>query len=885
MATLLLLPESLVTATAIDKDGEVTPAMPGQAPKLRGLSPQEAAGRLAADGANELPSAERRTPLRIVAEVLREPMLALLLAAGTVYLLLGDLREAIILLIFATVSLVITVVQESRTERVLAALRDLSSPHALVIRDGERIRIPGREVVRGDLVVITEGDRVAADAVIRDCQDLQIDESLLTGESVPVRKIGSLVTGEDAPRCPGGDDLPYVFSGSLVVRGEGIAEVIATGQGTELGTIGQSLRALEMEPPRLKTQVRRIVQVFAVAGATVSALVVVLYGVFRGGWLDAVLAGIAVGMSMLPEEFPLVLAVFMAMGAWRISRARVLTRRAAAIETLGSATVLCTDKTGTLTQNRMSIAELRLLGGKRCRPAAGAAIPEAFLPLLDAGILASAADPYDPMEKAFHELGDGQHLLNGHSRTHDKRLVRTYGLRPELLAMSNAWADPAKPEEALIAAKGAPEAIADLCRLGQAERTLLLAGVETMAAEGMRVLGVARATFTAAALPESQRDFVFSLIGLVGLADPLRTGVPEAVAQCKSAGIRVLMITGDHSATARAIARQAGIDAEQAVTGDELAALASSGQEGRLLSATVFARILPNQKLSIVEALKARGEVVAMTGDGVNDAPSLKAAHIGIAMGKRGTDVAREASSIVLLDDDFASIVKAIQLGRRIYDNLRKAVGFIIAVHVPIAGLALLPLILGYPLVLGPVHIAFLEMLIDPVCSLAFEAEMEEEDIMRRPPRNPREALLSDGTIAWGLFQGGLALALVAGIFLVASGNGMPETEVRALAFFALVFSILGLIFVNRSYGSSLVKALMRPNPMLRVVLCIVIAMLGLTLLWPFARNLFRFGPLHANDLAITVAAGVAVLVVLEAAKLIQSRPRPGSRQSGLPRS
>lgn len=843
-----------------------------QAAMPHGLSSIEAKARLAAEGANELPSAERRTPLRIVLEVLREPMLVLLLGGGVVYLVLGDLHEAIILLIFATVSVLITVVQESRTERVLEALRDLSSPRALVIRDGERVRIAGREVVRGDVVVLGEGDRVPADAVIREGHDLQADESLLTGESVPVRKIASPEAGVDPGRRPGGDDLPYVFAGSLVVRGEGMAEVLTTGPRSELGKIGQSLNALEAEPPRLTLQIRRIVRIFAYAGAAVSVLVVLLYGLLRGGWLDAVLAGIAVGMSMLPEEFPVVLTVFMAMGAWRISRARVLTRRAAAIETLGSATVLCTDKTGTLTQNRMFIGELRLKTGEQCRPTPETAIPKAFSQLLDLGILACAAEPHDPMEKAFHELGESQRTVTGYPRVNQRKLARTYGLRPGLLAMSNAWSVTPGEQGALIAAKGAPEAIADLCHLEPAARTVVLKEVEDMAAQGMRVLGVARATFNETAWPESQREFAYEFVGLVGLADPLRPGVPEAVAQCRSAGISVIMITGDYPATARAIASQAELDAEYVMTGDELGSLKDSELAERLHVTTVFARIMPNQKLRIVEALKADGDVVAMTGDGVNDATSLKAAHIGIAMGKRGTDVAREASSIVLLDDDFGSIVKAILLGRRIYDNLRKAMGFIIAAHVPIAGLALLPLFFGYPLLLGPMHIAFLEMVIDPVCSLVFEAEREEDDIMRRAPRNPSEPLFSVQLIVWGVFQGALALALVAGIFLTVSARGMPEAEVRALAFFSLVFSLVSLIFVNRSYGYSLVKAFTRPNPMLGFVLAIVVVMLGLTLLWPFARDLFRFGPLHADDLAVTVGAGIGVLMILETTKFLRSK-------------
>ena len=836
---------------------------------IRGLSEADAQTRLKTGGYNELPRPNRRTPLRIILEVMREPMLALLLGGGVIYLALGDLKEAVILLVFATMSVLITVVQETRTERVLEALRDLTSPRALVIRDGARKRIAGREVVRGDAVVLAEGDRVPADAVLVQSHDLQIDESLLTGESVPVRKIASVDIAPSKDRRPGGDDLPYVFSGSLVVRGTGIGEVIAIGALSEIGKIGHSLSTLETEPPRLQAQTRRLVWVFALVGGAVSVLAVLLYGMLRGGWLDAVLAGIALGMSMLPEEFPVVLTVFMAMGAWRISRARVLTRRAAAIETLGSATVLCTDKTGTLTENRMSIAELRLKSAESFRPreASGAKMPEDFHDLVEFGLLASARDPFDPMEKAFHDLGREQLAETEHLHGPEWKLVHAYGLRPGLLAMSHVWQAADGRQEFVIAAKGAPEAIADLCHLGAADLAALTQSVDAMAAEGLRVLGVARASFAGQTWPDSQHDFAFEFLGLVGLADPLRPSVPDAVSECRSAGIKVVMITGDYPATARAIARQAGLDAEDLVTGEELEKLSEAELAQRVRTATVFARIMPEQKLRIVNALKANGEIVAMTGDGVNDAPSLKAAHIGIAMGGRGTDVAREASSIVLLDDDFGSIVKSVRLGRRIYDNLRKAMGFIFAVHVPIAGLALLPLLFGLPILFGPMHIAFLEMVIDPVCSLVFEAETEEDDVMRRPPRAPDEPLFSGPLISWSLLQGAFAFALVAAIFIVAFRRGLPEDEVRALAFFSLVLTIISLIFVNRSFSASLITALRRPNSALALVLLAVATMLSLTLLWPFATGLFRFGPLHLDDLVLTLGAGILVLVFLELMK------------------
>lgn len=840
-----------------------------------GLSEAEARLRLQQDGFNELPRAERRTPLRIVIEVLREPMLSLLLGGGIVYLLLGDFREAVLLLAFGLISVVITIVQETRTERVLEALRELTSPRALVVRDGERRRIAGRDVVRGDLLVLAEGDRVPADAVLVSARDLAADESLLTGESVPVRKQLARTQAAEASSVdhrPGGDDQPFVYSGSLVVRGEGLARVEATGPRSEIGKIGQSLHGLQPEPPRLQQQTARLVRLCFVGGVAISLAAVLLYGMLRGDWLQALLGGIAIGMSMLPEEFAVVLTVFMAMGAWRISKARVLTRRAAAIEVLGSATVLCTDKTGTLTQNRMSVAALRLRDGTSGRPASsqGAAVGAEFFELARCSALASSPDPFDPMEKALHAFvhaavpEDGE---AGDART----LIRSYGLRPDLLAMTQVWRSAHSPGY-FAAAKGAPEAIARLCRLDGADHDAMRDAVASMAKDGLRVLGVAVASDDGEDLPPTQDGFAFRFVGLVGLADPLRPGVPEAVGECRSAGIRVVMITGDYPATAMAIAGQAGLDVNEVVTGEQIK-LADDGElEALVRNGNVFARVLPEQKLRIVQALKRSGEIVAMTGDGVNDAPSLKAAHIGIAMGGRGTDVAREASSIVLLDDDFGSIVASIRLGRRIYDNLRKAMAFIFAVHVPIAGLALLPLVFGLPVILGPVHIALLELIIDPVCSLVFEAERDERDVMERPPRRADAALFSWSLIGWSVLQGAMAFALIAAIFVGALRSNLPSDEARALAFIALVICVATLVLVNRSFSASFLSAFFRPNPALLWIFVAITSILAAALLWPPASGLFRFGPLHLDDLAITLGAGFSLLTVLELLKPIWAR-------------
>lgn len=835
---------------------------------LVGLSEIEAARRLRLEGPNELQRATRRRISQIVFEILGEPMIELLLGASAIYFVLGDIGEALMLAGSAVITVAVAIVQESRTERVLEALRDLSSPRALVIRDGISRRITGREVVRGDLVVLAEGDRVPADAMIRSCESLETDESLLTGESVPVRKTALLASTPDLHQArPGGDGLPLVYAGALVVRGHGIGEVFATGMATEMGKIGKALSEIGTEPSPLSRQTRGVVRTFAVIGIGLSLLLVILYGLIHGGWLEAILAGITIAMSLLPEEFPMVLTIFLVMGAWRISRARVLTRRAAAIETLGAVTMMCTDKTGTLTHNRMSIAELNI-GSQSFVPGARSAPPQHFLELVETGLLACEQHPFDPMELAFHDLG-GKLLADTGLLHPDWSLTRQYGLSADLLAMSQVWKR-GDTAGLVVAAKGAPEAVAQLCRLDEAAFAELRRGVDSMAARGMRVLAVARANLNDSALPGSQREFAFALLGLIGLADPLRANVPAAIRECREAGIRVAMITGDYPATASAIAQAAGIDlAGGVLTGNGLATMTDAALDDRTKTVRVFARIMPEQKLRLVNAFKNGGEVVAMTGDGVNDAPSLKAAHIGIAMGGRGTDVAREAASIVLLDDDFGSIVKAVRLGRRIYDNLRKAMNYLVAIHVPIAGLALLPIICGWPLVFTPVHIAFLELVIDPVCSIVFEAEREEAHLMKRRPRDTRAPLLSAALMTRGLFQGICVLLLCAAVLAVGVRLGLPDDRVRALTFLSLVAGNFALVIVNRSFGTSVLVALASPNTAFWLVLSATVAMLAVAVGIPAVRELFRFGSITWGDFGVVAGVTVAALALLEAVKLL----------------
>jgi Ca2+-transporting ATPase len=726
-----------------------------------------------------------------------------------------------------------------------------------VKRDGRLQRIAGRDLVPGDLIVLSEGDRVPADALLLAGEEILADESLLTGESVPVRK--KAATAENPQPSPGGEDLPYVFAGSLLVRGAGMARVTSTGLQSEMGKIGQALQNISLEQPRLKMQLEWLVRDFALVGMAVAGLVVLLFGLLRGSWLQAALGGIAVGMSVLPEEIPLVLAVFMAMGAWRISRAGVLTRRGAAIETLGSATVLCTDKTGTLTENRMRV-ELIATDGEIWRR--DDPLGERARDMLHAALGASAPIPTDPMDRAIHEAAAPVELML------PAILLKSYGLRPDLPATTNLWSR--KDDMAPTAyVKGAPEAVAELCHLPQAARKRMLDEVDGFARDGIRLLAVAEAQFplSNSGHPQSQREFPFRYLGLIGFADPLRADVPAAVAQCRHAGIRVIMITGDYPATARAIAHQAGIESDVVLAGDALEKLSDDDLAVAMRQTAVFARIRPQQKLRLVEALKRDGEIVAMTGDGVNDAPALKAAHIGISMGGRGTDVAREASSLVLLHDDFASIVATIKLGRRIYDNLRKAIEYIVAVHIPIAGLALLPLFFGLPLMLMPIQIALLEMVIDPACSVVFEAEKEERDVMQRPPRRSKNPILPKGRALWAVMQGTAALAIVGLALFLGTWLRMPADDLRSLVFTTLVLMNIGLILVNRSFQSSLLEALARPNGTLWILVTTVLMVLAGALYWPPAQALFHFGPLHLDDLIFCLAAGMGLLLALEFGK------------------
>ncbi|CAM5232847.1 cation-translocating P-type ATPase [Rhodanobacter lindaniclasticus] len=819
------------------------------APGHAGLDPAEAARRLAEHGPNLLPGSAPKTLLAIVVGVLTEPMFLMLLVAGGLYLALGDRAEAAFLLSFVFVVIGITLAQERKTQRALESLRELSAPRALVIRGGLEIRIPGREVVVGDLLVLHEGDRIAADAVLLDGH-LDVNESLLTGEAVPVTKLP-------------GEDAGQLFASTVATKGVGVAEVRAIAGATAVGRIGQALADTVEPASGLQLASRRLIRNLTIGGLLLATAYTLLGWLWDGrGLLESVLAGIALTMAILPEEIPVVLTVFLALGAWRLSRHKVLTRRVPAVEALGAISVLAVDKTGTLTQNRMQVAELRLPDDSAHGEDA-TELPEPFHALVEFAMLATPADPFDPMEKAIQQFG--LHWLTDTEHVHAEWTPAfEYALSPDILAMTHVFRGDARDAH-LLATKGAPEAVIDLCHLGAADAAVILGQVEAMAERGLRVLGVARGEWQGEAWPRSQHDFDFRFLGLVGFVDPPRPEVPAAIAECRGAGVRIIMLTGDHPATARAIARQVGLsERAEVITGAEMAALDDTALRERLRHVDLCARLKPEQKLRLVQLLRADGEVVAMTGDGVNDAPALKAADVGVAMGERGTDVAREAAALVLLDDSFASIVTAIRQGRRIYDNITKATRFVFAVHMPIIALALVPTLLHWPALLMPVHIVLLELLIDPACSVVFEAEPADEDIMQRPPRAPSDSPFAAANLRHAVIQGlGFAGILLFGYGLLL-GQGVDAAQGRSAVFIALIVGLFLLTLANRDPSRPALARASAKNPWLPRMFGGVTLMLAVVIGVPFFRGVMGLVVPDAPMLLAVAGMLLAALVWLE---------------------
>lgn len=820
---------------------------------FKSLSNSEAKENLKKFGYNELPSAKSKNIFLIALEVMKEPMFLLLLSCASLYILLGDYNEGIILLSSVLLIISITFFQHQKTEKSLDALRQLSSPRALVIRDGKEIRIPGREVVPGDLILLAEGDRIPADAEIIESNYLTVDESLLSGESLAVIKNKNT-----------DDESVYVYSGTLVVQGSAKAIVLHTGVNTQFGKIGKSLQSIEKGQTKLQLEMKLLIRNLFIGGAIISIGVVVIFYLKRGDFINSLLNGLAASMAILPEEFPVVLTIFLALGAWRLSKKKVLTRNASAIETLGSATVLCTDKTGTITQNRMQVAGM-YYGNQTYLKNEFLSKQQELTEVLETFYFASSFDSIDPMEIA---IANEYKILK---KENEFNLIKEYPLSKSLFAMTRVI-EFSNNHKKIAYCKGAPEAILKLCKVTESEYQNYLSIVREFASSGLRVLASASTEINMIDLPDEQTGIDYKFVGLIAFEDPIRDEVPQAIKECNEAGIKVIMITGDYPETAKSIATQIGLSHNNIViTGDDIKKMSDIELTEKIKHTHIFARIIPEQKLKIIQALKSLGEIVAMTGDGVNDAPALKAADIGIAMGQKGTDVAREASSLVLLDDNFASIVSAIRLGRRIFDNLQKAMSYILAIHIPIIGLVMLPSVFStLPILLMPLHIVFMELIIDPICSIAFESEQEEKSIMKRKPRDVNEKFFGWNKIIYSLFEGLLVLSVVLVVYFMSINEGHSDQEVRAISFSSLIIANVFLILTSLSKTRSFISVLSEKNWAVILIISIALIMLFLTMRIPFLQNIFSFefpGYIHFIS---SVSIAFIMLIILECIKYLK---------------
>lgn len=828
---------------------------------MAGLTAEEVKRLQEQFGKNELTPQKKESFFKKVLHIICEPMFLLLLIAAAIYFVLGEPRDGAIMLIFVVGIISIDVIQEWKTDKTLNALKDLSAPHITVIRDGVEQTIASADLVPGDLMMICEGVKIPADGVIVKCSDLCVDESSLTGEAEGVWKL----TEENAEQTSDYWRRDYCYAGTLVTQGTATVRVDKIGALTEYGKIGKNVACAPQEDAPLQKQTGRLVKTCAIIAGVLFVLVAAFTWLnisdhsFVDRIIESILSGVTLAMAMIPEEFPVILTVFLSMGAWRLAKKHSLVRKLPSVETLGAVSVLCVDKTGTITMNQMSVQDLWLASGDEYS-------------LVETMGLGCETDTYDPMEKAMLSCCEN----HGISRSHlfeESHFISEYAFTNELKMMGHVWRHEG---EILIAAKGSPERIFTICDLSDEQRAQAENKNLELSGQGLRVIAIATAKpETESDIPKSITDCKLTLLGLVALADPPRESVKSDIAVCKKAGIRVVMITGDNGITASAIARKIGLPhSEDIITGDMLNSMSDEELRQAVKTVSIFSRVVPEHKMRIVKAFKENGEIVAMTGDGVNDAPALKYADIGIAMGKRGSEVSREAADLILMDDNFTTIVDTVNDGRRIYDNIRKAVGYVFTIHIPIAFSALLAPFLGIApsaLLLLPLHVVLLEVLIDPTCSIVLERQPAETDIMSRPPRNPREKLLTPNILVKSIFQGLAIFAMSFGAyFTILDGDPSNATVARSMGLAIIMLANLFLVQVNSSnhdFAITSFRRLVKDGVMWAVNLG-TLALLALILYTPLS-DLLKLAPLSLT--MVLYALGLAAVSVLwyEIVKLI----------------
>jgi P-type Ca2+ transporter type 2C len=805
-------------------------------------------------GRNKLDYKKENTFLDVLIRIVKEPMTILLLVASTIYFISGETGNGIFMVVAILFIASISLYQDSRSKNALEKLKDLSQPHCKVIRNGTLEEIKSEELVVGDFLLVEEGTSITADGIIVQSNDFSVNESILTGESLAVFK-----DKDKKDR--------FIYSGTIVASGLAIAEILAIGNETKLGKIGKSLESIREEKTPLEIQVSNFVKWMAIVGAVVFILV---WGI--NYWqskhiLNSLLQSLTLAMSILPEEIPVAFTTFMALGAWRLMKLGIVVKQTKTVETLGSATVICTDKTGTITENKMSLAKLFVLKNNKIVSPEDE-VNESEKELITLSMWASEPIPFDPMEVALHQAY--KNLIENDDRPHYK-LVHEYPLGGKPPMMTHIFSD--NKSSKIIAAKGAPEALINVSNLNDAEIQQIESAIELLASEGYRVLGVGVSHFEGVEYPEQQQDLPFEFKGLVAFYDPPKKNIQRVLEDFYTAGIQVKIITGDNAATTASIAKQINFrDYDKTISGDELMALSGNELQTRVMDTAIFTRMFPEAKLKIINALKSSNQIVAMTGDGVNDGPALKASHIGIAMGQKGTEIAKQAASLILLEDDLSKMVDAVAMGRKIYTNLKKAIQYIISIHIPIILTVFIPLVLGwiYPNIFSPIHIIFLELIMGPTCSIIYENEPMEPNTMGQKPKPLSTTFFNLKELAISITQGLFITAGTLSVYQYAVTNDYNEAITRTMVFTVLITANIFLTLINRSFYYSILTTLKYKNDLVLFVVFITITLVGLILHVKPLTAFFEFASLNLNQLVICIFIGFISVIWYEAVKIIK---------------
>jgi Ca2+-transporting ATPase len=824
--------------------------------KISGLSNEEVTSSRTKNGTNSLEHQEKNHFLMSLLEMVKEPMFLLLVAAASIYYISGDFGDGIFMTVAIFLVAAISLFQEARSRNAIDALKKLSQPKSKVIRNNEIIEIPSEEIVLGDFIQIEEGTFIPADATIIQSNDFSVNEAILTGESLSVFKNEA-------------SEIKQVFQGTIVATGMAICEVTAIGNQTSLGKIGKSLEEIQEEKTPLQIQITNFVKKMSIIGLLIFGIVWALNYYHSNSVLDSLLKALTIAMSVIPEEIPVAFASFMALGAWRLMKMGIITKQTKTVETLGSATVICTDKTGTITENKMSLAQLYLFKSDAIINTKEKLNPEAE-EVLSYTMWASEPIPFDAMEIAIHEAYT---KLESVDERPNFKLVHEYPLGGKPPMMTHVFED--SKGKKVIAAKGAPEAIIAVSQLSENEKKQILVAIEKMANEGYRVLGVGVAEFPGTDYPKTQQEFKFNFKGLVAFYDPPKANIQEVFETFYKAGIQLKIVTGDNAQTTTTIAKQVGFkDADKVLNGDELMAMDEATLKVKVMETAIFTRMFPEAKLKIIQALKDNNQIVAMTGDGVNDGPALKSAHIGIAMGKKGTEIAKQAANLILIDDDFAKMTDAIAMGRKIYVNLKKAIQYIISIHIPIILVVFIPLALGwiYPNIFTPVHIIFLEIIMGPTCSIIYENEPMERNLMLEKPRPLTTTFFNLKEITISIIQGLVITLGLLFMYQYCVQNNFSETYTRTSIFITLVASNIFLTLENRSFYYSIFTTIRYKNNLVLIIIGITIAVTSLLLFVPIFSKFFLFEIVDYTEIGFSILVAFVSVMWIEIYKIFKRK-------------